>query len=143
MTVVVAFLKAFRLQPAGRSFEPPSGLFVSVRFPSLFFFSFSMKASPRHPHSCSRECVALFVVFDPPPQFLDRALKAGDAEATLRCFNTAMDMEVSLRPNLLSGVLNQCAKAGLMDDCMRVVVEMKREFRLGYFCSFGVNYSIV
>ena len=58
---------------------------------------------------------------------LGRALKAGDAEATLRSFNTAMDMEVPLRPNLLSGVLNQCAKAGLMDDCMRVVVEMKRE----------------
>lgn len=58
---------------------------------------------------------------------MGRALKAGDAEATLLCFNTAMHMEVPLRPNLLSGVLNQCAKAGLMDDCMRVVVEMKRE----------------
>eukprot|EP00903_Cladosiphon_okamuranus_P011557 g10877.t2 len=54
------------------------------------------------------------------------ALKAGDAEATLGSFNTAMDMGVPLRPNLLSGVLNQCAKAGFMDDCMRVVVEMKR-----------------
>lgn len=39
-----------------------------------------------------------------------------------------MEMGVPLRPNLLSGVLNQCAKAGLMDDCMRVVIEMKGEF---------------
>ncbi|CAM9144570.1 unnamed protein product [Ectocarpus sp. 12 AP-2014] len=53
------------------------------------------------------------------------ALKADSAEETLRSFNTAMDVGVALRANLLRGVLNQCAKAGLMDDCMRVVVEMK------------------
>lgn len=56
-----------------------------------------------------------------------RALKADSAADTLRTFNTAMDMGVPLRANLLSGVLNQCAKAGLMDDCMRVVMEMKGE----------------
>ncbi|CAM9440644.1 unnamed protein product [Scytosiphon promiscuus] len=53
------------------------------------------------------------------------ALKADSAVDTLRTFNTAMDMGVPLRANLLSGVLNQCAKAGLMNDCMRVVMEMK------------------
>ncbi|CBN74821.1 multidrug resistance pump, putative [Ectocarpus siliculosus] len=53
------------------------------------------------------------------------ALKADSAEETLRSFNTAMEMGVALRANLLRGVLNQCAKAGLMDDCMRVVMEMK------------------
>lgn len=54
-----------------------------------------------------------------------RALKADSAEETLRSFNTAMEMGVALRANLLRGVLNQCAKAGLMSDCMRVVMEMK------------------
>ncbi len=58
---------------------------------------------------------------------LASALKADSTEETLRCFNKVIEMKVSLRPNLLSGVLNQCAKAGLMDDCMRVVMEMKRE----------------
>ncbi|CAM9773338.1 unnamed protein product, partial [Ectocarpus fasciculatus] len=53
------------------------------------------------------------------------ALKADSAEETLRSFNTAMEMGVALRANLLRGVLNQCAKAGLMGDCMRVVMEMK------------------
>lgn len=65
-----------------------------------------------------------------------RTLKADDAEATLRCFNTALDMDVPLRPNLLSGVLNQCAKAGLMDDCIRVMVEMKSELGRLRCCCF-------
>lgn len=67
--------------------------------------------------------IYIFLVF----LFSRRALKADSGEDTLRAFNAAMAKGVSLRANLLSGVLNQCAKAGLMDDCMRVVVEMKGE----------------
>lgn len=54
-----------------------------------------------------------------------RELKAGSASGALDKFNRALAAGVGLRSNLLCGVLNECAKAGWMDDCMRVCSEMK------------------
>lgn len=60
-----------------------------------------------------------------PPSIGDRELKAGSASGTLEKFNLAMAAGVEMPSNLLCGVLNQCAKAGWMDDCMRVCQEIK------------------
>lgn len=54
-----------------------------------------------------------------------RQLKANDPVGTREKFEEALAAGVKLPGNLLSGVLNQFAKAGWMDQCMRVCQEMK------------------
>lgn len=54
-----------------------------------------------------------------------RQLKADSPAGTLVEFDLALAAGVQLPSNVLCGILNQFAKAGWMDDCMRVCQEMK------------------